>query len=392
MRHLIPFLILISMSTMESNAQTAGLTSSLNKYSFDLYREIKKQNDNLFISPVSTYVALLIAYEGAGFATKNEFNKVLNIDKTDSLAGLKSFIADLTNFKNSSNYINMANAIWIQDQFKIEKNYLDRVNGIYLAEIKGIDFLKKLTALSVINQWVSDKTNGKIKEIVKANDINENTRLIISNAIYFIGKWADEFDKNLTKADDFYSILKNRTPIDFMNKTESLKYFENQDFQFVAIPYEGDDKSFCIILPKERYGIDHIESSINNKLLDSVLDQSKRLSVNLSIPKFKLETSYSLIEPLKRLGLKAAFTSQADFSGISRDGQLMINAVNHKAYIEIDEKKTEAAASTAIAMMTGAVRNLVQPRIFKADHPFIFMILDNTTKGILFMGKYVKPE
>ena len=393
MKHRFTFLTLILISTLNSFGQTNDLTGSLNNYSFDLYREIKTGNDNLFVSPLSTYSALLIAYEGAGSETKKEFDKVLYIGNSDSLGNFRNFFTSLTTKLDNSNYLNIANAIWIQDNYKIESNYINNVKNKYLAEVKSVDFLNKQIASAVINNWVSHKTNDLIKEIVSSNDINQDTRLIISNAIYFVGKWANEFDKRLTKTDYFYSITKIKAQVNFMNQTEDLRYFENDDFQFVSIPYEGFDKSFCIILPKKTYGISDIETVMNNELLESILKNSNNLMVKLSLPKFKLETSYSLIEPLKRLGLKTAFTPNADFSYITREEPLMINEIKHKAYIEIDEKKTVAAATTASLMVSLSMGGpLPKPKIFKADHPFIFMIVDNKTKGIIFMGKFVRPE
>jgi serpin B len=386
----IIILILTIISTLMTNAQTIGLTSSLNSYSFHLYREIKVENENLFFSPLSTYLALMIPYEGARSDTKQEFDKVLHIDNPDLLNDIEGFFSNLINWKDSSNFLNISNAIWIQEKYKIESTYLTNIQK-YKADMKSVDFMKRQEVALEINNWVSKKTNNLIKNIVSPNDINEYTRLIISNAIYFIGKWADEFERRLTKLDDFYSISNDVVQTDFMNKTEFIKYFENDEFQFVSIPYKGHDKSFCIILPQKRYGLTEIENKLNEALLNNIFNNLEYPKVILSIPKFRLETNYSLIEPLKNLGMKTAFTANADFSGITTEEPLLINKINHKAYIEIDEEKTEAAAVTTVELMAiQAIGPAPKPKIFKADHPFIFLILDNKTKGIIFMGRYVK--
>jgi serpin B len=380
------------LSMTNSTAQTTDLTGSLNKYSFDLYKEIKTDSENLFLSPLSTYAALLIAYEGAGSSTRNEFKKVLHIDDDAVPENFRSFSANLAKWRDSSNYMNIANAIWIQYDFKIESNYLDNVANKYLSELKPVDFLKKNTASFQINQWVQDKTNGLIKEIISPTDLDDSTRIVISNAIYFIGKWENEFDKQLTKPDIFYSIKEDSTQTGFMNQTEYLKYFENDHFQFVLVPYAGNDKSFGIILPKSRYGIAEIESGMNEGLLDTILNNLSYPEVKLSLPKFKLESGYSMTEPLKRMGLNSAFTPYADFSGITKEKKLFIDEIKHKAYIKINEEKTEAAAATVVIMRTSASRgDFHNQKIFKADHPFVFMILDNKTRGIIFIGRYVKP-
>jgi len=385
--------ILIIISTLMTNAQTIGLTGSLNRYSFDMYQQIKVEDENLFFSPLSTYLALMIAYEGAHSDTKHEFDKVLHIDSPYLLNDIEGFSSNLTTWKDSSNFLNISNAIWIQDKYRVESTYQSNVQKKYAADVRSVDFINKQETVSKINYWVSEKTNNLIKNIVSADDINEYTRLIISNAIYFIGKWAEEFDRRLTKPDDFFSISNNVVQIDFMNQTEFLRYFENDEFQFVSIPYKGNDKSFCIILPQKRYGLTKIENGLDKALLDTIFNNLEYLKVILSIPKFKLETSYSLIEPLKNLGMKTAFNSNADFSGITSEESLMINRINHKAYIKIDEEKTEAAASTMVAIMLSSAQvSVTKPKIFKADHAFIFLILDNKTRGIIFLGRYAKPE
>jgi len=285
--------ILIITSTLMTSAQTIGLTGSLNSYSFDIYQQIKVEDENLFFSPLSTYLALMIAYEGARSETKHEFDEILHINTPDLLDDIESYYSNLITWKDSSNFLNISNAIWIQDKYKILSTYPSNIQK-YKADLRSVDFSKKNETVSEINNWVSEKTNNLIKNIVSTNDINEYTRLIISNAIYFIGKWAYEFDRRLTKPDDFYSISNDILQIDFMYQTEFLKYYENDEFQFVSIPYKGNDKSFCIILPQKRYGLTKIENGLDKALLDTIFNNLEYLKVILSIPKFKLETSVKL--------------------------------------------------------------------------------------------------
>ena len=178
-----------------------------------------------------------------------------------------------------------------------------------------------------------------------------------------------------------------------MHKTEYLNYFENGDFQFISKKYSGYDKSFCIFLPTKGFDISEFEAKLCNKLIDSVFKKCSNTQVDLSMPKFKLETNYSLKESLMKLGLKVAFTDYADFSGISLESSLKVSNVNHKAYIEVNEEETEAAAVTAITMTASSPGgSMPKPKIFKADHPFIFMIIDNNTKVIIFIGRYVQSK
>lgn len=387
----ILILTIAIISYLSLNAQNDNLTKSLNDYSFDLYNQMKSENENLFISPLSTYNALLIAYEGAKSETRQEFESVLHIDNSDYLSNFKDFSENLITWRDSSNYLNISNAIWIQKDFSVKENYKKIIKQKYSSDLKTVDFKQKISATNEINDWVTNKTNGLIENIISPEDINNDTRLVISNAINFIGKWSHKFDKNLTKLDDFYAMDKERSEIDFMNKTEYLKYYENNEYQFISKSYQGDDKSFCIILPKKRYELTDLEKNFDNSKLVTIINNMHYSLVKLSIPKFKLETSYSLVESLKKLGLKKAFTKGADFSGITSRRPFLINKIDHKALIEIDEEKTEAASTTRITMMFGSTV-VPKPKIVKADHPFTFMIIDNKTKGIIFIGRYVQPE
>jgi len=370
------------------------LASSLNSYSFELYRGVKVDKENLFISPLSTYFALLVASEGSGGETKKEFKKTLYLNNVELLSSFNNFYNTLVTFIDSSNNLNISNAIWIKCDFQIENTYRKNVISKYMADIKPVDFSKRQEAASEINEWVSNKTKGLIESIINERDIDKLTRIIISNAIYFIGNWEAKFDKELTKPDNFYSISKVKSKVDFMHKTEYLKYFENDEIQFVSKPYKGNDKSFCIILPRKLYDIAEIEGKLNTTLLNTILNNSNHIEIELSIPKFKMETNYSLKTPLANMGLEKAFTQEADFSFITEEDNepLWINGINHRAFIEINEEKTTAAAVTYTTMVGGVEDPKTQPKVFKADHPFIFMIIDNKTKGIIFIGRYVQPK
>lgn len=394
MRHRIIIFILTFLSTFRLIAQHTNISGSLNDFSFDIYRQIKSDKDNLFFSPLSIDFALLMAKEGSKSDTKAGFEKVLHLDSKLNNKDALDFVLNLKNFIDSSNYMTISNAIWIQKGFNINSDYKNIIQSNYSADAFIVNFLQKNESANQINNWVAKKTNNLIKEIISPNSIEDSTKLVLTNAIYFIGKWSDEFNKNITKKDNFYSIMYDTLKIDFMHKTEHLSYFENTDFQFMSKYYKGNDKSFCVILPKKRYGISSIETMLKKSLLDSIFRNIVSNEVELTLPKFKIETNYSLNDALITLGLKKAFSDYADFSGISKNPRLKISDVSHMAYIKIDEEKTEAAAVTGLRMMvaSSAKGPKPKPKIFKADHPFVFMIIDNKTKGIIFIGKYVKEK
>ena len=248
------------------NAQNIECSNSLNQYSFDLYNETKVENENLFISPLSTYYALLSACEGSKNKTKEEFENVLylkdsaftNSDypnnfalKTDRLAGLK-----------------ISNAVWVDKRFQVEAGFENAVSSTYFSDFKQIEFVKTAQAVSDINRWVSDKTNQRITNMVSLSDINAETKLMISNAVYFKGEWLKKFEKIRTKESTFFTDEENQYKVDFMNVTEKLNYFENDAFQFVAKPYKDSELSFCIMLPKAIVFMGRYVTPEDGKMID----------------------------------------------------------------------------------------------------------------------------
>ncbi len=391
MKKIVSLFIILSTVT-NLYAQTDKFKNALNAYSLDLYQNIKIEDDNMIMSPLSIYTALLIAYEGANGDTKNEFLTTLNMLEPESLNSFNEFTKKLSTCSDTSNKMIISNALWVQYNLKYDKTYKEKINNRYSANFKLIDFAKNKRTVSAINSWVSQKTQGCIKNIINSNEINEHSKLIISNAIYFSGTWKDEFDKDDTKPANFYTIKGDTSRVDFMHKTENLGYYENSEFQILRKPYKNYDNSFCIILPKKGNTLNGLENSLNNTLLNSILSKMRYPEVKLTMPKFKLENNYSLKKTLQEMGLKLAFSPEADFSGISKDEQLMLSKVLHKTYIEINELKTEAAAATIIEIEDGeSGMEEPEPKVFNANHPFIFLILDNETDAIVFMGRYVKP-
>ncbi|MFV0592351.1 MAG: serpin family protein [Draconibacterium sp.] len=383
---MIGCLLLCSFSQL--NAQTSRDSKSLNSYSFDLYRHTKVKNENLFLSPFSTYYALLLAYEGSKSKTKREFEKVLYLKNSGSPRN--DFLHNMEDNRDSCPGLTISNAIWVDKKLQIESGFREAVSNKYSADLKQIEFANKSSAVSVINRWVSEKTNHRISEIVNNSNITSDTKLLMANAVYFKGEWLSRFDKNKTVAATFFTSNENQSVVDFMKKVENLDYFENDAFQFVSKPYRDSDLSFCIILPKKLFGIEEIENKMDNDFLLKILTNSKNERVSLTIPKIKLDASYELSEALKKAGLTSAFSGDADFSGITPEKPLQLGQVLHKTWIELDEEKTEAAAATATTIFIRGTTP-VPAKVFNADHPFVFFILENSTNAILFIGRYVMP-
>lgn len=381
------FLMFTASFCYHLGAQDKVSSASLNKYSFDLYNHSKVENENLFLSPLSTYYALLMAYEGASNTTKEAFENVLYIENSEDVPNT---ISVTQKQQSDSLYgLQVANALWLDKAFHVDKAYRNSVFHKYGSDVNQIEFKNTALAVSQINEWVSKNTNNRIQNIVNPPDINADTKLVISNAVYFKGEWLKAFNASATRKNVFFTDSINQCRTDFMNKTEKLMYFENEAFQFVAKPYKQSNLSFGMILPKDFFGLEAVENQLNDKLFNELLEKADTTNVWLSIPKIKLESNLKLKPVLKKMGLESMFTIEADFSGINRNDSLHFSQVIHKTQIDLNEEYTEAAAATAAVAY---IRGIPKRKDVVADHPFMFFIFDNHTRNILFIGRFTKPQ
>ncbi|SNR71589.1 serpin B [Lutibacter agarilyticus] len=381
-------IVLLAITNLgQLKAQNSELSMSFNQFSFDLYQEIKLEKGNVFLSPLSTYYALLSAYEGSENKTKAAFEKVLYLK--DSASSNYDNLYKLESNSDSLFGLKISNAVWVDKRFQVEAAFKNAVSSKYSSDFKQTEFTNTEQAVSDINHWVADKTNQRITNMVSPSDINSETKLMISNAVYFKGEWLNKFEKRRTTESTFFTDNENQYKVDFMNITENLNYFENESFQFITKPYKDSDVSFCIMLPKELDGLETIENNLNADFFNEILEKTATKEVWLSIPKIKIETSYKLKSALTNMGLNTVFNNEADFSGILKNESLSIEQVAHKTYIDLNEDQTEAtAATTTNVYITG----LPSYKTFKADHPFVFFIVDNKTKAMVFMGRYTMPQ
>lgn len=369
------------------NAQTTNYSQSINSYSFDLYRNTKSDSGNILLSPLSTYAALLMVYEGSKNKTKQEFEKVLYLG--DRNYKKNQFLLNYGTKSDNGSFLRVSNALWMDKTIKIEGTYKKSLSQKYSSNFEQIDFSNVNLSVSKINEWVSEKTNQTIKEIVKSSDIVPYTKVMISNAVYFKAEWLNKFDRQKTMAAPFFTNDSSQYKIDFMNIKEHNQYYENDDYQFISKSYNGSDFSFCMILPKKLFSLEAIEKKMNADLLKEMTDSSYAANTVLTMPKFKMEYICDLREVLEKMGMQTAFNEAADFSGITKDTSLMLDKVLNKTLIEFDEEITVAAAATVIGIrITGGPPAY---KVFKADHPFVFFIMDNRTNTILFLGRYLRP-
>ena len=368
------------------------LVDALNDFSFEFYDQIGASEDgNVFFSPYSIFVALSMAYEGAAGNTATEMQNVLNVLQNDSVTlGTFGRLYNLLNQNQDGYKINTANAFWAHQDYTFLQSYLDLLENFYMAEAHELDFAKNVEAAEIINTWIEEQTNDKIKDMIPPSSLSDYTKLVLTNAIYFKGMWAIPFNPDNTYETDFELTSDETTQVDMMSDTDNdYNYTETDDLQIIELQYAGDDLLMIVILPKEN-NITIAESALNSGNLAIWINSLMGDEVDVEIPKFKFEKKYSLNGLLRSMGIIDAFIPDiADFSKMDGTNALFISEAIHQSFVEVNEEGTEAAAATAIIMEATAIPE--EPKRFIADHPFVFLIQHKETGAILFMGRVMNP-
>jgi serpin B len=367
-------------------------------FAFDLYQALKGEEGNLFYSPYSISMALAMTYAGARGETEQQMAETLkfllpqdelhpSFNSLDILLGQRGEGAqgkDEEGFR-----LNIVNAIWGQKDYKFLDEFLDVLAENYGAGLRILDFINQTEESRVtINDWVSDQTEGRIKDLIPPGVISSLTRLVLTNAIYFNAAWEYPFDENATHDGPFYLLDGTEVTVPMMGQTESFRYAEGDGYQAVELPYDGRELSMVILLPEEGQ-FETFEGSLDASLVDAIIGDLKSQEVALTMPKFEFESEFGLKDTLSAMGMPIAFTDAADFSGMTGGKDLQIAEVIHKAFVSVDEAGTEAAAATAVVMELTAMPE--EPVEVTVDHPFIFLIRDIETGTILFIGRVVNP-
>ena len=371
-------------------ASEKKLTESDNRFGLKIFQQINSQegNKNIFISPLSISMALGMAYNGAEGNTKEQMRQVLEYDDLNDREineSYKSLIELLSNL-DPKVIFNIANSIWYRDGFEVEDEFINLNTSYFDAVVRELNFSDE-GAADIINDWVSENTKDKIKEIVE-KPINPLTIMFIINAIYFKGTWTYEFDEEYTTDDKFYLSDGSQITCEMMHQKCDLGYFENDDFQVVDLPYGDEQYSMTVFLPKPGRDIDSLITDITDENWNRWLSFLSTQEVNLYLPKFKLEYYKKLNYDLQALGMTDAF-GNADFTRITKDGEIYISDVKHKSFIDVNEEGTEAAAVTVIEFRVESVED--SPTVMRIDRPFLFAIRENSSGTILFIGKIVEP-
>ena len=377
------------------NPDQAALVQSDNAFATDLYGQLRQAGGNLFFSPASISTAFAMAYAGARGQTATEMAAALHFTlPPDRLHPAMGALLANFNAANQNYELRLADALWAENNEKFLPAFLNLTKTNYSAGFHPIDFKTAPDAArATINQWVAQQTDNKITNLLGPGSVTPGTRLVLTNAIYFKGLWSQPFLASNTRALPFHVSASQSVQAPLMVQSGEFTYFDGGTFQALELPYTGAQLSMVVFLPKDIAGLPALEQSFTAANAQEWLAQLQHSEkVNVTFPKFTVTSQFELNSALTALGMKQAFEqSAADFSGMTGGRDLFISAAVHKAYISVDEQGTEAAAATGFTMLATAMQHEPPPIVFTADHPFLFLIRNNRSGGILFMGRVTDP-
>ncbi|MGE3822356.1 MAG: serpin family protein [Isosphaeraceae bacterium] len=366
----------------------------------DLYANLRKGEGNLFFSPYSLSTALAMTYAGARGETAEQMARVLqfHLPQAELHPAFRALIDHVNGAgepKPRPYQLLTANALWGQQGEPFLEEFLRATRENYGAGLKEVDFRgAPEPSRLAINAWVERQTNDKIKDLLGSSDVGPDTSLILTNAIYFKGDWLHPFTEYATEKHGTFHARDGRdvtTPM--MNQSHSFKHHDGGSFQLLKLPYVGNQLSMVILLPRAIDGLAALEAEFNAANLSTWIGKAKPTQVALKMPKFTMTEELRLSDLLTSMGLTLPFVpGKADFSGMNGKRDLSISEVIHKAFVDVNEKGTEAAAATAVAMVRASAVVPVVPVEFKADHPFLFLIRDEPTGSFLFLGRLTQPK
>jgi serpin B len=390
-----------SAAPVLTSAQIADETAagqSINALGLDLYNELQTTpggSGNMLLSPLSISTALAMAYAGAQGETAAQMASVLHLSgsQADTAQEFGTLLADLNSAGQGQYALSVADALWGQQGLQFLTQFLDTMQTSYGGAFNQANFAGNPdAAIQTINNWVSQQTNGKIQNLFSAASINQFTKLVLANALYFQGGWSSGFNAAMTNSANFTLSSGEAEQVSTMHQTASFKYMQSDGFQIVELPYAGGRMVMDIMLPTTSgaagLSVSHLPSDLNGWLAGL-----SRQDVAVSLPKFTLTSQFDLVPPLTTLGMIDPFQRNADFSGMTNASLLNITAVVHKAFIDVGESGTEAAAATGVGLVHATVVTMdpTIPIAFDADHPFLYMLRDTQSGSVLFMGQEADP-
>jgi serpin B len=376
----------------------SGIVEGGNQFAFDLYQQLRSEEGNLFFSPSSISTALAMTYAGAAGETEAEMANTLHFQmpKDQLHDGMQAMQAYWTTPDEKRGIrLNLANRLWGQESYEFLPEFLAVTREKYGAELARLNFAQTEDARQAINGWVEDQTEDKITELLPVGVLSADTKLVLTNAVYFHDIWSDPFKKDRTKEEDFHLTAADKLKVPMMHRWDEFRYGAVDDLQILELPYGDGTLSMVVLLPKENDGLANLEAKLRFQNLQQWMNSVKHEDeVKVYLPKFKTTSQFQMADTLKAMGMELAFDANAaDFSGMTGGRDLFISAVIHKAFVDVNEEGTEAAAATGIVMEPTAApfEEPKEPPVFRADHPFVFMIRDNRNGAILFLGRITNP-
>lgn len=382
----------------ETRETQAALSTGNTLFAVALYGQLAGREGNLFFSPYSISTALAMTSGGARGATRQQMLEALRIELGPEAVhpAFRELARKIEQARGEGLVLDIANSLWPQRDYAFRDAFMALMKEYYDTISFPVDYAREPEKARVaINTWVEDRTQQRIKDLIAPGLIDELTTLVLVNAIYFKGDWTHPFIKGQTREAPFHLAPGEVVQVPMMTHTREVPYAETEHLQLLELPYAGGEMSMLIILPKERHALPAIERDLvdNPERLSEWMRLPAMGNVEIYLPRFKIEWgAESLVRPLVALGMRDAFRpGTADFSGMDGTRELFISDVVHKAFVEVGEEGTEAAAATGVIIARRSA--VVRPTpVFRADHPFLFVIRENSTGSVLFMGRLSKPE
>ncbi len=373
-----------------------ALSAGNNAFALSLYKQLRGQEaGNLFYSPYSISLALAMTYAGARGETERQMAETLHFDLEQeklhqAFNALDQMLRPENTNEDSSFRLNIANSLWGQQGYPFLEEFLSTLARNYGAGMNLVDYSDPEKVREMINAWVEAETEEKIQDLIPEGALDVLTRLVLVNAIYFNANWAFPFDATSTKSDRFTLLDGSTVEVEMMNQRANLNYIQAESFQALELPYMDSSMAMYILLP-DAGNFEAFEQALDVDLLQEVREGLQWTSVELSLPKFNLESAFGLSETLQAMGMVDAFDPDlADFTGMTPERELYITDVIHKAYVNVDEEGTEAAAATGVVV--GIVSMPANEAVVKVDRPFVFLIVDRNSETILFVGRVIDPR
>ncbi len=382
-------------------ADAARLARSSHTFGFDLYQRLRRAPGNLVISPASLTTALAMTWGGAQGETAAQMRTVLHLEgAADAVMATSGQLARSLQEPSRPIVFRIANQLFCERTYTLVPAFVEKTRAAFGAPVELLDFKTAPEPARVrINAWVEDKTEKRIKDLIPSGMVKPDTRLVLVNAIYFLGDWAQPFEREATRPAAFHLTASATKDVPTMNRTAGFRIAQKDGVTALEIPYKGGELSMMILVPDEIAGLAAVEGALDTKQLDALAGAMKSERVWVALPRFEVNPggSLSLGEDLKAMGMPLAFDrGKADFTGIANppdpDDRLVIAEVFHKGFVRVDEKGTEAAAATAVMALRAGSAAMAPPRQLKVDRPFLFLIRDNASGLVLFLGRVTDPS